>query len=203
MVDCKISKLRFRADQVFWSAVCDMEGNVLTYVSVLESENMEQEAINKALKKAKSLGYIGQLRPLQLKDLTKAPLEIYHLIPSPSTGEQGHLTLPRDFNLMFETNVGAIESETSTAYLRPETAQVLHVLIANSFNFCLGHIYKFSCCSENRKKKGIDTPQHYGFHLLLNICRFPLVLRRLEKHSEMRSPQEISFFVRENLSRWK
>lgn len=127
MVDCKVSKLRFRADQVYWSVVCDMEGNAITYISVLESENMEQVAANQAIKKAKALGYSGQLSSLQLKDLMKAPLDIYHLIPSPSTGEPGHLTLPRDFNLMFQTNVGAIEAESSIAYLRPETAQVFPV----------------------------------------------------------------------------
>jgi len=35
----------------------------------------------------------------------------------------GELTEPRAFNLMFKTNVGALEDASSTAYLRPETAQ--------------------------------------------------------------------------------
>lgn len=35
----------------------------------------------------------------------------------------GDLTPPRQFNLMFKTHVGPIESEDSVAYLRPETAQ--------------------------------------------------------------------------------
>jgi len=33
------------------------------------------------------------------------------------------LTEPRDFNLMFETRIGSIDSPESAAYLRPETAQ--------------------------------------------------------------------------------
>ena len=33
------------------------------------------------------------------------------------------LTEPRQFNLMFKTNVGPIEDGNSFAYLRPETAQ--------------------------------------------------------------------------------
>jgi len=41
----------------------------------------------------------------------------------PSTDERGTLTEPRSFNLMFKTFVGALENESSIAYLRPETAQ--------------------------------------------------------------------------------
>ena len=37
------------------------------------------------------------------------------------------LTEPRDFNLMFKTNIGPIENESNTAYLRPETAQGIYV----------------------------------------------------------------------------
>ena len=42
-------------------------------------------------------------------------------------GTTGNLTNPRQFNLMFKTNIGPIESESETAYLRPETAQGIYV----------------------------------------------------------------------------
>ena len=41
------------------------------------------------------------------------------------------LTAPRQFNLMFETHVGAAVDETSIAYLRPETAQSIFVQFKN------------------------------------------------------------------------
>ncbi len=41
--------------------------------------------------------------------------------PCPSCG--GDLTPPRQFNLMFETFVGAVRDDDARAYLRPETAQ--------------------------------------------------------------------------------
>jgi glycyl-tRNA synthetase len=41
------------------------------------------------------------------------------------------LTVPRQFNLMFETHVGAATEETSIAYLRPETAQSIFVQFRN------------------------------------------------------------------------
>src|SRR4026208_258767 len=41
------------------------------------------------------------------------------------------LTAPRQFNLMFETHVGATADESSIAYLRPETAQSIFVQFKN------------------------------------------------------------------------
>jgi glycyl-tRNA synthetase len=41
----------------------------------------------------------------------------------PTCGMTGQFTDPRDFNLMFRTHMGPIESEENLVYLRPETAQ--------------------------------------------------------------------------------
>ncbi len=49
--------------------------------------------------------------------------------PCPKCG--GELTPPRQFNLMFKTYVGALEDASSTAYLRPETAQGIFVNYKN------------------------------------------------------------------------
>jgi glycyl-tRNA synthetase len=84
---------------------------------------MLNTATKSAEKLAKKLEYKEKLKPLTLRDLTEASKTEYHKIPSPATGEPGHLTEPRDFNLMFQTNVGAMSDATSIAYLRPETAQ--------------------------------------------------------------------------------
>ncbi len=43
----------------------------------------------------------------------------------------GKLSEPRNFNLLFRTFVGAVEDSTSTAYLRPETAQGMFVNFKN------------------------------------------------------------------------
>lgn len=42
-----------------------------------------------------------------------------------------HLTEPRDFNLMFKTHAGPLESEDNLVYLRPETAQAMFVQFRN------------------------------------------------------------------------
>ena len=41
----------------------------------------------------------------------------------PVCGTKGKLSEPRQFNMMFRTNVGPVEDENSISYLRPETAQ--------------------------------------------------------------------------------
>ncbi len=133
MVDCKKSSTRYRADQVFWAALhSESTDSIACYVSVVESDTMLSDATALALKKAKTLGIKGPFKPLELRDLTEAPRDVYDRIPSPATGEAGDLTFPRDFNLMFQTNVGAVQDQASVAYLRPETAQVSDVEIQRS-----------------------------------------------------------------------
>ncbi len=52
----------------------------------------------------------------------------------PTCGERGTFTEPRQFNLMFKTNVGPVEDAGSVAYLRPETAQGIFVNFVNVMN---------------------------------------------------------------------
>ncbi|HLP84081.1 MAG TPA: glycine--tRNA ligase [Phycisphaerales bacterium] len=59
------------------------------------------------------------IRAMPIKQLEKYAATI----PSPFTGKAGHLTEPRQFNLMFISYTGAIFSEDNKVYLRPETAQ--------------------------------------------------------------------------------
>jgi len=122
MVDCKESKLRYRADQLFFARVA-VEGEVIGYVSLLEDPAMQAQAEEKANDLKRKLGKQGKLDAVQLFDYMQAKPEEYALIPSPATGKAGSLTPPRDFNLMFQTYVGAMRDETAVAYLRPETAQ--------------------------------------------------------------------------------
>ena len=122
MVDCKESKQRFRADQLFWGKA-EVDGETLGYVSILESGTMQEEALKMAEKLKKKNKVQGTLTLATLKDYTEASEEEQQLIPSPATGEAGSLTPPRDFNLMFQTSVGAMSDAASVAYLRPETAQ--------------------------------------------------------------------------------
>ena len=53
----------------------------------------------------------------------------------PGEAEQCQLTEARQFNLMFETNVGPVKDTASVAYLRPETAQGIFINFKNVLQF--------------------------------------------------------------------
>lgn len=54
--------------------------------------------------------------------------------PCPVCGNKNTFTEPRLFNLMFKTQMGAVEDASSTVYLRPETAQGIFVNFLNVQN---------------------------------------------------------------------
>ncbi len=60
-----------------------------------------------------------------------------HLPPGTTTCPEcgGELTEARQFNLMFETHVGPVQDDSSTVYLRPETAQGIFVNFKNVLQF--------------------------------------------------------------------
>ncbi len=159
LVDCKVSKNRYRADQLWFAevkvmvAVSLLQGTVtekvdgqpvvkpmnaiepqdqtIGYVSALENERTYEELLEgaKALKRKKQIqGELMEIRPREFTEATEAEIP---LIPSPATGEPGSLTAPRAFNMMFQTNVGAMTDASSVAYLRPETAQGMFVDFKN------------------------------------------------------------------------
>ena len=130
LVDCKVSKQRYRADQLFFALVV-IDGQTVGYVSALESEKTTEElqAAAESFKRKKAIQ--GTLEPVKPRDFTEAREAEIPLIPSPATGEPGSLTPPRSFNMMFQTNVGAMSDASSVAYLRPETAQGMFVDFKN------------------------------------------------------------------------
>ncbi len=129
LVDCKVSKTRYRADQLFFSPVT-VDGTVHGYVSALENEDTTAalQAAAELFKRKKAI--TGTLAPVVIKDMTEAAPEEISQIPSPATGNPD-LTPPRAFNMMFQTNVGAMTDASSVAYLRPETAQGMFVDFKN------------------------------------------------------------------------
>ena len=52
-------------------------------------------------------------------------------VVAPDALQQGTLTEPREFNLMFKTTLGALGGESDAAFLRPETAQGMFVNFKN------------------------------------------------------------------------
>ena len=69
-----------------------------------------------------------ELDTCALTDLSADELAI---TVGPDTKTVGTLTEPRQFNLMFESSTGAVKSEDSKVYLRPETAQGIFLNFGN------------------------------------------------------------------------
>jgi glycyl-tRNA synthetase len=82
--------------------------------------------------------------------MTQASEAELALIPSPATGEPGSLTPPRSFNLMFQTMVGALADASSTAFLRPETAQGI-------FTNFKARVVVWFCCGLGAMRAGVES----------------------------------------------
>ena len=61
----------------------------------------------------------------------RAPANGLKDLSCPSCGTKGAFTEPRQFNMMFKTQMGAAEDSSAVAYLRPETAQGIFINYLN------------------------------------------------------------------------
>jgi glycyl-tRNA synthetase len=134
MVDCKKCRKRYRADKVFLAGLVDktqpdpfvaganeIKPDAVLAVEALhhvEAQQLLQGELDRLIKKKKvPSSYI--IREVRTAEITTP----FWKRPCPSAGCDGELTEPRQFNLMFESNAGAVKDEASKVYLRPETAQ--------------------------------------------------------------------------------
>ncbi|MEM8836132.1 MAG: glycine--tRNA ligase [Planctomycetota bacterium] len=117
MVDCRESKSRYRADHLIVLRE-NAESQGFAYI---ENNDESRERALKLL--SKYLKRTIEEDELQRVALTDIAVENLTRVVGPDVKEPGTLTEPRQFNLMFQTYVGALQSEDAKAYLRPETAQ--------------------------------------------------------------------------------
>ena len=123
MVDCKETKKRYRADHLVVLIPKDGTGPSLAIY-----EDDETEIIEKRIKKLSKGKTASDFETTPLPSLA---VEDYANIIAPDTKTPGTLTEPKEFNLMFETYVGATATEDNKAYLRPETAQGIFLNFKN------------------------------------------------------------------------
>ena len=109
LIDNKTSKARYRADHL-------VENKIAKYEKKGRSENAAalQDKLNAAISDNEAL------RQLIIDEGIKCPVS--------GTDDW---TEVRQFNLMFETHVGALQDSASIAYLRPETAQGIFINFNN------------------------------------------------------------------------
>ena len=129
MVDCRATKERYRADQLYVFAyvfpAVEPQGRADRGLALgpgrlaRGGRRAAREEGRQARQEVRQAG-----RPARRSSPTcsSTPADREKVI-GPSTDDRGTLTEPRSFNLMFKTYVGAVEDESNIAYLRPETAQ--------------------------------------------------------------------------------
>jgi glycyl-tRNA synthetase len=83
-------------------------------------------------------------------------------VPSPLTGHQEVLMKPRQFNLMFDTYVGAVQDEESKSYLRPETAQGIFVNFWNIVDTSRVKV-PFGIAQQGKAFRNEVTPRNFTF----------------------------------------
>ena len=80
--------------------------------------------------------------------------------PSPYCG--GDLTEPREFNLMFETYTGALQTRKNKAFLRPETAQGIFVNFKNVLDSTRVKV-PFGIAQIGKSFRNEITPRNFTF----------------------------------------
>lgn len=165
MVDCKETKLRYRADQLFASPIVLKEtSETIGWVCIHEANDadMLKDAKNMAKKFMKKTEHEKkEIEAFSFRDLTEVSEEEMSMIPSPGSGEPT-LTMPRDFNLMFQTNVGAVSDAASVAYLRPETAQGIFINFKNAIGTSRAKI-PFGIAQIGKAFRNEITPRNFIF----------------------------------------
>lgn len=126
LADCKYSKKRYRADQLFIAPVI-LDGELCGYVAFVDGTS-DADIVKRAkklrdrLEKKQAILDIDVLS-CERTEFTETTPQQRALTLGPEAIEVGTLTPPRAFKLMFETKVGPLADDSATAYLRPETAQ--------------------------------------------------------------------------------
>lgn len=123
MVDCRETKIRYREDHL--EVYIPKDGSDPWLASPKDDEDNIAEKRVKKFGKGKSIGNYD------VKPLTAVSLTDYAKIIAPDASKAGTLTEPKQFNLLFETHTGAVQSADNIAYLRGETAQGIFINFKN------------------------------------------------------------------------
>jgi glycyl-tRNA synthetase len=166
MVDCLLTKKRFRADQVepqsgtayFYTGATDGTGGKESKdaFSVLIATGKHPEYARKVAKQfyqqrgLENPALLGE-RTEEVKDTTRY---------NPENG--GLLTEPRPFNLMLKTYVGPVECEDNKSYLRPETAQAIFVQFKNVLDVSRQRV-PFGVCQIGKAFRNEINPRNFTF----------------------------------------
>ncbi len=160
LIDNKTSKKRYRLDHLLRDQTADVRAAVASAFGVALPDDPDV--------------FVGLL----LEDTAKAREALLTArVIDPADGKPGDWTEPRQFNLMFKTQVGPVADDESFAYLRPETAQGMFVNFKNVLD-STNRKLPFGIAQTGKSFRNEITPRNFLFRV-----------RELEQ-------MEIEYFVR-------
>jgi len=167
MVDCLLTKKRYRADQIeaqsgvayHYTGAEDSIDKTKTSTepySVLLTPGKNPESARKVAKQFYALRGLADARLLE--ERTEKVENSTRFNP-----ENGSLlTEARLFNLMFKTCVGPVENAENTAYLRPETAQAIFAQFKNVAEVSRQKV-PFGICQIGKAFRNEINPRNFTF----------------------------------------
>jgi glycyl-tRNA synthetase len=167
MIDCRESKRRYRYDhlQGRWAGhrgkkvfvVTDQSGDEALPHTVTRA----QKCFGVRANKIDEIEWHGGLQ--SLAEAVKAGGVALADALGPDAGEPGTLTDPREFNLMFETRIGALAgNDEDRAFLRPETAQGIFVNFKNVVDTSRVRV-PFGIAQIGKSFRNEITPRNFTF----------------------------------------
>ena len=166
MVDCLLTKKRFRADQVE-----PQSGDAYFYTGAVAGATGKEskETFSVVIATGKHVDYARKVARLfyEQRGIEAPALQGERTEPvvnstryNPENG--GLLTEPRPFNLMLKTYVGPVESADNIAYLRPETAQAIFVQFRNVMEVARQKV-PFGICQIGKAFRNEINPRNFTF----------------------------------------
>lgn len=163
MVDCKETKLRYRADHLLCFEMLTSHGTKLGFVSVMNGDTLQERLKTRLSALGKKLAQKLVMPPIaQGVPYSELPVEMRASVVGPDANSFGSLTEPRAFNLMLSTSVGALQGSDSMAFLRPETAQGIFINFKNVLDACRGKI-PFGIAQVGKAFRNEITPRNFIF----------------------------------------
>ncbi|MGD1086254.1 MAG: glycine--tRNA ligase [Verrucomicrobiota bacterium] len=164
MCDCLLTRKRFRADQIdpqsgaayHFAGARDADKQCDDPYSVLLAPGQNPETARKTARQFYQQRGVAQ--PQLLGERTEKVENTTRY--NPENG--GLLTEPRQFNLMFKTYVGPVESAENMAWLRPETAQAIFAQFKNVLDVSRQKI-PFGICQIGKAFRNEINPRNFTF----------------------------------------
>ena len=166
MIDCRESKKRYRYDHLS-GRFASHRGKQVFVVTDASGDEAQPALTAKAQKffglRAKQIEEIEWAGGLTgLSAAVAAGSTTLAAVLGPDASEPGTLTDPREFNLMFETRIGAMAGDDDRAFLRPETAQGIFMNFKNVLDTSRVRV-PFGIAQIGKSFRNEITPRNFTF----------------------------------------